>query len=598
MFLGAAILIALVVAWALGARLSRLAQLRLRGGGLVFAALASQLLLFTGSRSPVPGEYQGFVHDLSYVFLLLFLALNRRLPGLWLAATGLLCNFVVITANGGRMPISLHAWTTTGRDPSKITVSGSYTNNVLTGYHTHLSWLGDVFALPASVPLSTAFSIGDLLILAGMTTFVYRACTGIRTVRAGGLVEVLRVRSFRRLLVGRAVSKLGDLLTMTAVVTWLYGRSHSTLEVSAFLIARIAAGSVGGLAAAPLLNRIPHFRTLTLVELLRGGLTLATGVSALFGHVAPVIALVCLSACIGAATSPSAASLVADLLPMRLVHLGNSLHGVSRNIVFAGGAALGALSVTMLGIGPALALDLATFLLAAALYRRFAASTAQEPPRPLQPHTSRRELARLLLSDRLVFGLTASFTVVTAALGLLNASLPSFFERQIHREGGYGYAMAAIGAGLLAGELLTGFITDERVARRSVAFAFTASAGTVLVLSRVEVAATAYLLLFMLGFSDGSTEIVRDTVFQQQLARRARAGVFAMASAAQNMGMVVGLGLAPIILALARGSTALGLAALGCLLGAATAGTALLGRTTGPKRGSLFAPQLRADLDT
>ena len=46
------------------------------------------------------------------------------------------------------------------------------------GPHTHLAWLGDIFAIPSVVPLANAVSIGDVLIVLGTVAFVYRSLLG------------------------------------------------------------------------------------------------------------------------------------------------------------------------------------------------------------------------------------------------------------------------------------------------------------------------------------------------------------------------------------------------------------------------------------
>lgn len=577
MFLGAAILIALVVARALGARLTRLASVRFRGTGLVFASLATQLLIFTRLSELVPGRAQSGLHVFTYVLLLAFLVLNARHRALWLCVLGLAANAMAIVANGGRMPISLTAWTASGRAAAEITAHGFYNNNVLAGPHTMFAWLGDVFVLPRGIPLATAFSVGDLLIVFGAIAFVCRACASPDATSVRHLREPLRLPEFRRLLIGRATSKLGDLLTMTAVVTWLFTRSHSTAEVSAFLIARTLAATAGGVLAAPLLDRLPGFRTLSIIELARGAITLCVLPFALAGLVLPVVVVVCLSTLTGAATNPSAASLVPELLPPELVNLGNSLHGVTRNLVMVIGAAAGSFAVIRLGIGGALLLDIATFCIAAALYLRFAAQPQASPP--ALTGVSHRELLRSLVSSRLVFGMTASFTVVTAAMGLLNASLPAFLSDNLASPHAYGYALAAIGAGLMLGELLTGFVDAESAARRSVTFAFVLSAGSVFVLSRTGTLATAYLMLLFLGMSDGTTEVVRDTLFQRYVPKRLRAGTFAISGAYQNAGMTLGFALAAVLHSVTSSAHALEAVAAGCLAGAALAAIALLRRS-------------------
>ncbi len=250
MFLGAAILLALLLAWALGLRASDIDRIEIRGGALVFVALGVQLLLFVEPFSFVSGRLEEILHIASYAALIAFLLVNRRV-GLFVAAAGLALNALVIAVNGGRMPISLRAWTATGRDQVAITATGSYNNNVLAGHHSHLTWLGDVFALPASVPFATAISIGDLLILIGMIVFVV---TGNRSpwARLGSLREPLRVAPFRRLIVGRAISDVGDLLTMTAVVTWLFEREHSVSPPPRFSTSfRISARSRSSRSPAP-----------------------------------------------------------------------------------------------------------------------------------------------------------------------------------------------------------------------------------------------------------------------------------------------------------------------------------------------------------
>jgi len=576
-FLGAAILIALVAARALGARLTQLASLRFRGTALVFASLATQLVIFTRLSDLVPGRLQSSLHLFTYALLLAFLLLNSRYPALWISALGLAANTTAIVANGGRMPISLTAWTASGRSAATITAHGFYNNNVLAGPHTAFTWLGDVFVLPRGIPLATAFSVGDLLIVFGAIAFVCRACASPEATSLRHLREPLRLPDFRRLLIGRATSKLGDLLTMAAVVTWLFTRSHSTAEVSAFLIARTLAATAGGLLAAPLLDRLPGFRTLSIIELARGAITLCALPLALGGLVLPVVVLVCMSTLTGAATNPSAASLVPELLPPELLNLGNSLHGVSRNVVMVIGAATGSFAVVHFGIGAALLLDIATFGIAAALYLRFAAQP-QANPTALEG-VSHRELLRNLVSSRLILGMTASFTVVTAAMGLLNATLPAFFDTNLGAPHAYGYALAAIGAGLMLGELLTGFVDAESAARRSVTFAFLLSAASVFVLSRTGTLATAYLMLLLLGMSDGTTEIVRDTLFQRYVPKRLRAGTFAISGAYQNAGMVLGFVLAPVLHTVASSAQALDAVAVGCVAGAAFAAIALLRRS-------------------
>src|SRR5207237_8832553 len=125
----------------------------------------------------LPGSFEIPFHLASYVLLIVFAAANVRVRGFGLATLGLAANAIVIFANGGRMPVPLHAWQSTGRAAADLLTTGHYNNNGAATAHTHLRFLGDVFPLPSGLPLTNTFSIGDLLLLAGATLFVYCSCT-------------------------------------------------------------------------------------------------------------------------------------------------------------------------------------------------------------------------------------------------------------------------------------------------------------------------------------------------------------------------------------------------------------------------------------
>ena len=572
MILGALVLVGVLLAWQLGANLGRLRLVQLRASWIAFVALGIQILLFTpASRALRLPLSESNAHLATYAALLAFVAANIRLPGFVLAATGCALNTIVIAANGGRMPVSLSSWTATGRAASDLTRHGAY-NNVVLASHAHLAWLGDVFALPRAVPLANSLSVGDLLLLVGVIIFVFRASLPVGQGSVGRTRETLSFGAFRRLLAGRTVSKLGDWLTMTAVVTWLYAETRSSLLVSAFLLLRMGATVLGGLMVTPLLDRFARFRTLWFIEVLRGALMLVTIPLAALGQHYGVMGSVALSAALSSATDPSASSLIPELLPERLVHAGNAVHGVARNVMMVAGTLAGGLAVAELGISKALLLDVATFALAAVLYQRFASGTA---PVRERVRFSRSNVLRAVLRQRVALGLTVSFTVVTMAMAILNASLPAFFDQRLGDAHAYGYGMAAIGAGLLCGEALSSCVRRDAVARRSVALAFLFCGGAIFVLSETTTQATAYLFLFLLGAGDGTTEVVYDTLFQARLPRNVLGGAFAVAAAIQRTGMIMGFVLAPFLLGFGS-TTALEISGSLCLAGALLAGAALV----------------------
>ncbi len=85
--------------------------------------------------------------------------------GLAIIALGWILNALVMTANSGRMPLSLAAYRRSGQTDAPTPGRGGFFKITIAGPHTHLSWLGDVIAIN---PIHRVLSAGDLLLIAGI----------------------------------------------------------------------------------------------------------------------------------------------------------------------------------------------------------------------------------------------------------------------------------------------------------------------------------------------------------------------------------------------------------------------------------------------
>jgi MFS family permease len=580
---GLAFVLGLAVAWALGANPARLADVRFRGSVLVFAALAIQIGIYTSLNARVPAAWDAPLHVLSYLLLICFLLVNVRVPAFWLVGFGLLSNVAVIFSNGGRMPVSGEAWQAAGKSLSAFNSDGISDNNVLANADTHLRWLSDIFAVPAQVPMASVLSIGDVMMVIGMVAFVYRSCTAATGTSTMQVLEPLRSAAFRRVVAGRLVSSVGDWLTQAACVTWIYESTRSVGLVSAFLAIRMVGYALGGIISAPMLDRIPGFKALSVVETMRGGCTLAMIPFAAAGQIWPVVLLGAVSAMLSSATNPTAQGLIPDVLPAEQLQAGNAIHQMARSLTSVVGALVGGFAVAEFSIQVALAVDLATFCLAAILYRRYARRAGPESQPRADPgsRVSRRDLLRAILLNRVVFGLAASFTLVTLAIGIMNSDVSRAFDEQLGNRHAYGYILAVISAGYVCSEILTGYMRSQSVARRSVGLAFMASGAAAFVLSYATTVPIAYLALFLFGAADGVTEVVRDSLIQLNTQRTVRSGVFAVVNSVQTVGMIIGLAMAPLVADRFTSGTSLRIVALGCVTSGLVAGICLVGRGGG-----------------
>lgn len=151
-----------------GSDLRRLGQVRLRHTWLVWLALATQVVVI--SVLPDGGWNQG-AHLVTYGLAALFAVLNLRCAGTWVIGLGGLANLTAILANGGVMPASPAALEASGWQATP----GQFANSAVVA-QPRLAFLGDVFATPSWFPVSSVFSIGDVVIVVGVTLFLDRTC--------------------------------------------------------------------------------------------------------------------------------------------------------------------------------------------------------------------------------------------------------------------------------------------------------------------------------------------------------------------------------------------------------------------------------------
>lgn len=166
------LVLGLIAGLARGGKLSNIAAANFERSWLVFVGLAIQI-----SAEIYAAFVDGSLREggrgiailaFSYIFLIAFVVLNRRLPGAWLIAAGLGLNLLVIIPNGG-MPVSLRAAAIAGFDPSSYLDSAIKHREM--GPDTVLWFLGDVIPMPF---IKKVVSIGDLVLGIGVFLLIER----------------------------------------------------------------------------------------------------------------------------------------------------------------------------------------------------------------------------------------------------------------------------------------------------------------------------------------------------------------------------------------------------------------------------------------
>jgi hypothetical protein len=170
-----AIAVGIGLGFVLGGRVGGIGQLSLRWAPLAVIGLVVQVVLFAEPVAARVGSAGAPIYVASSALVLVAVLGNLHVHGLKVVAVGAISNLSAIVANGGSMPASPDALAALGK-----TVGEGYSNSVAASASA-LEGLTDVYALPGWLPFANVFSVGDLLIGAGIAIAL---CQAMR--RAGG----------------------------------------------------------------------------------------------------------------------------------------------------------------------------------------------------------------------------------------------------------------------------------------------------------------------------------------------------------------------------------------------------------------------------
>jgi hypothetical protein len=164
----ATLLIAVVVGFVNGGRLSNLSSLRIRWAPLALVGFAMQLV------NP-PGDWPLVMLLGSFVLLSIFAIANLKTAGFALILIGVAMNFAVIALNSG-MPVSRQALIASGQADTVddlVDDADSYVKHHLADTDDRVLFLGDVVAL--TPPVAQAVSVGDFYTYGGVAVVIIAA---------------------------------------------------------------------------------------------------------------------------------------------------------------------------------------------------------------------------------------------------------------------------------------------------------------------------------------------------------------------------------------------------------------------------------------
>jgi hypothetical protein len=237
----------------------------------------------------------------------------------------------------------------------------------------------------------------------------------------------------------------------------------------------------------------------------------------------------------------------------------NGIHSVGQEAAMALGALTGGVTLALGGAVAGLAANLVSYGFAVLLYIRIRVSDEVAA----DSRRSRGGLAaglRYVLAHRALAVVVGGFALVTLATGLVNATLPKFTSGLGLGAGGYGWALAALAIGMMAGEALTGAIA-ESIDPRWLGAGLAAMGCLFFLFAWSGAALIALPVLALFGVANGFTEVVMMTGIHQHADTAYQGRVFGVGSTIWRTTMLGAVALAPAVDAVASPAQAITVAA-------------------------------------
>jgi len=328
---------------------------------------------------------------------------------------------------------------------------------------------------------------------------------------------IAKLRDYRLLFTGQAISQLGDWMNRVALLVLAYQITGQTIAGALLLLAqllpRVIITPFGGVLA----DRYPKRRLMLLTDLLRAGLA----ASLIFVNSAATLwwagVAVVLMHSLASIFNPARGAVLPGLVPEEKLGLANALNDMSGQTAFFIGPAIGGLIIAAWSVQAAFLLNAATFLLSALFIwlMHFREPVSRDVRRASVLADLHEGWSAVVRAPLLRFLCGALFLEAAVAIGLTVVLLPLLQNTLNGSEALLGPLMTCVGLGTLVGTLPSLWLINRFPLLPLAALATGGLLTTMLVIGLTSSIAIVGLALFVNGFLATCTELIALTTTQR-----------------------------------------------------------------------------------
>jgi MFS family permease len=394
--------------------------------------------------------------------------------------------------------------------------------------------------------------------------------------------RLVRNRNFRLLWLGQLVSIFGDRLHYLALLAVLVqgarDRGNPAPELALVPLVSFLPTILLGPLAGALVDRWDTRRVLVIADLVRGFLVLLMIPAVARGGLPAAFTMVFLLYLANTFFLPARSAILPDLVdPEELVEANSlaTLAGVAATIA---GSALGGLLVERWGWRSGLGFDAITYFVSVIFLallrprpreRPDAEATAGEIYRALRRDVA--EGARLTVRSRDVLGPILALVLLWAAGGVLHVAGTVLLRQRMHAfVASTGGVLSAVGCGMVAGTLLTGWIGRRGSPRVLTACSLSGLGAALLLFTRAVSLVQVLAVAFTAGIFVAILLVTTEAQVQRAVSAGARGRVFALRDVATRVAVLLVAGLTGLLVGRGSIPPAVMVGAAGVLLLAAS----------------------------